>query len=74
MEPVENKFKCYNCDSIFEGLGVTKQFIDPVYGKCEKIVSACPYCNYDAVEYKPSNSKSKNNNSSSCGGACSCCG
>jgi len=46
------KFKCYTCEEIFEAEGTKKEYIDPVYGPCSKMVAECPVCFAEASEYR----------------------
>ena len=45
-------FKCYNCEFSFSGEGRKKEYIDPMYGPCSKIVAPCPSCGNDASEFR----------------------
>ena len=45
-------FKCYNCENIFEAEGFKKDYVDPMYGPCSKIVANCPICDKEASEYR----------------------
>ena len=45
-------FKCYNCELLFSAEGRKKEFIDPMYGPCSKIVAPCPGCGNDASEFR----------------------
>jgi hypothetical protein len=70
------KFKCFDCNNVFEAKGKKKEYIDPIYGPCSKWVSSCPDCKSEISEYNPS--LGKNNRSTqtpSCGveGGCSSC-
>lgn len=70
------KFKCYDCDVVFEAKGKKKEFVDPVYGPCSKWVAKCPECKVDASEYNPPLEKGKSSRQMpSCGmeGGCASC-
>lgn len=45
-------FKCYNCELVFEAEGYKKDYIDPMYGPCSKIVAECQTCKGEATEYR----------------------
>jgi hypothetical protein len=45
-------FKCYTCEEIFQAEGVKKEYIDPMYGPCAKMVADCPICHAEATEYR----------------------
>lgn len=45
-------FKCYNCETRFEAEGFKKEYIDPMYGPCSKVVAECPSCKGEASEYR----------------------
>lgn len=77
------KFKCYTCEEIFEGEGQKKEYMDPMYGPCTKIVAECPVCYAEAIEHRdPKPQKAGVGGSSDlapCGmtpgqAGCSCCG
>ena len=46
------KFYCEECHHRFEGKGKKEEFMDPVYGRCWKIVSNCPKCKMQVGEFK----------------------
>lgn len=45
-------FKCYSCEKIFHSDGVKKEYFDPMYGPCSKMVAKCPTCAAEASEYR----------------------
>ena len=46
------EFKCYTCEEIFEAEGRKKEYIDPMYGPCSKMVAECQTCHAEASEYR----------------------
>ncbi len=45
-------FKCYSCEAIFLAEGTKKEYVDPMYGPCSKVVAECPTCNAESSEYR----------------------
>ena len=46
------KFKCYTCEVVFEAEGRKKEYMDPMYGPCSKVVADCTECGGEAIEYR----------------------
>jgi len=45
------KFKCSDCDLLFEAERIKEEYIDPIYGPCSRNVADCPQCGKSAREY-----------------------
>jgi hypothetical protein len=61
-------FKCYNCDTRFEAEDFKKEYIDPMYGPCSKMVAECPKCGGEASEYRePKPQKVESSSVAPCG-------
>ncbi|MFN3302048.1 MAG: hypothetical protein ACK413_03425 [Patescibacteria group bacterium] len=54
-----DKFYCPKCKKIFEAEGEKREWQDPVYGSCWKMIARCPICGNKCDEYRPSVSPSK---------------
>jgi len=68
------KFKCSNCNMLFESKELQREFVDPVYGPCKVNYSYCPYCGSESSEFKRQMKKNNNYKKDElCQGTCSCC-
>ena len=71
------KFKCYDCNHLFDAKGKMKHYTDAVYGPCSKLVARCPSCGGEAIEHVVNRSRAKKSsgNLAPCGldRSCSCC-
>lgn len=71
------KFKCPNCNLLFEDKGIKRDYISSIYGPCFKYTAICPTCKIECDEYRSNASKKTNTISSerhSCDDCCYNCG
>jgi hypothetical protein len=72
-----NEYKCYDCGHIFKAKGKKKEYNDPIYGPCSKMIARCPSCGEEAIQHSINAGKSKKSSGAApCGKyeSCSCCG
>ncbi|MEI7594529.1 MAG: hypothetical protein WCK02_02195 [Bacteroidota bacterium] len=67
------KFKCNNCDMIFDSEGEKQEYNNAIYGPCARYVAKCPECNNEVGEYiEPKLGKTNSTASNPCNGCCAC--
>ncbi len=72
------KFRCLACHVDFESEGTRKEYHDPIYGPCAKVIAPCPECGAECGEHRsPKPRKADSSNDFSCpsapSGGCGCC-
>jgi hypothetical protein len=71
------KFKCYNCNTVFESEGTLNNYIDAIYGPCSKYNTICPQCGEECGQFASNAALAGNGKDlAPCGNYknCSCCG
>ncbi len=69
------RFKCSECNTIFESEGVKVEYNSPIYGPCWKFMGQCPACDMQSDEYRdPSPGKKSAPQTPSASPGCCCSG